>query len=247
MTSLDHLFIFIITIVFPVVSFISYRKLLARIANGEKVERSEMYNSTIVSHWSLFAIALVLWGFSDRSWADLGFGLHIDSWFLVAIALTLTAIAALYLQHRQVTSGGQDIIDRYRERLGTLDIFLPRNGNELGRFYGLSLTAGIVEEVLWRGFLIWYLSQFMPVWAAAVVSSIGFGVAHSYQGARNLPLITLAGAVFALLFILSGSLWLPMILHAAVDMFQGRLAYEIVSHTDASPADPGDDSAAVSA
>ena len=69
-----------------------------------------------------------------------------------------------------------------------------QNGNELARFYGLSITAGIVEEVLWRGFLIWYLSQFMPVWGAALISTIGFGLAHAYQGLRQVPQITIVGA-----------------------------------------------------
>ena len=42
----------------------------------------------------------------------------------------------------------------------------------------------------------------------------------------------LVTAVFALLFLLTGSLWLPMILHAAVDILQGRAAYEIMRRSD---------------
>ncbi len=46
-----------------------------------------------------------------------------------------------------------------------------------------------VEEVLWRGFLILYLSQFMPVWVAAVVSGVSFGLAHAYQGRAAFDLL----------------------------------------------------------
>ena len=247
MLILDHLFIFAIAIVYPIVSVISYRRLHARIAKGEKVERTEMYNSTMIGHWCLFAVALALWAYSGRAWSDLGFGLNLDASFAVAVVLALAGIVALYGQRRHFLGSGQAGRDKFRDQVGDLDIFLPRNGNELGRFYGLSLTAGIVEEVLWRGFMIWYLSLFMPIWAAAVISSIGFGVAHAYQGVKNLPQITLVGAVFALLFVLSGSVWLPMIMHAAVDMFQGRLAYDVVSKTDGNHTPSNDTPAAASA
>jgi len=247
MTAFDHLFIFVIAIVYPIVSLFSYRRLLARVAEGEKVERTDLYNSTMISHWCLFAVALVLWAYSGRAWSDLGFGLSLDVSFAVAVLLALAGVVALYGQRRHFMHAGQAGRDKFRAQVGDLGIFLPRNGNELGRFYGLSLTAGIVEEVLWRGFMIWYLSLFMPIWAAAVISSIGFGVAHAYQGIRNVPQITLVGAVFALLFVLSGSVWLPMIMHAAVDMVQGRLAYDVVSNSDGNHTPSNDTPAAASA
>ena len=247
MTTIDHFFVFGIAIVFPIASFISFRRLLARIAKGEKFKRSELYTSTALSLWGIFAATIALWTFSNRSWADLGINLQLDGAFVFAALLTVAGIVALYLQRRHVMSGDRETLNGYRDQLGTMDVFLPRNGNELGRFYGVSLTAGIVEEVVWRGFLIWYLSFYMPVWAAAVVSSIGFGLAHAYQGIRNVPQVTLVGGVFALLFVISGSVWLPMILHAAVDMFQGRLAYDVVNLTNGDQAPPNDAPAAVSA
>lgn len=247
MHSLDHAFLVVIAVVYPIVSVISYRRLHARIANGEKVERTDMYNSTMISHWCIFTIALILWGYSGRNWSALGFGLDLDGSFAVAMVLTVAGIVALVFQRRHFLGSGQEGLDKFRTQVGNLDIFLPRNGNELGRFYGLSLTAGIVEEVLWRGFMIWYLSLFMPIWAAAVISSIGFGVAHAYQGIRNLPQIALVGGMFALLFVLSGSVWLPMIMHAAVDMFQGRLAYDVITRTDNNHPPSNDEPAAISA
>ena len=61
---------------------------------------------------------------------------------------------------------------------------------------------------------------------------IGFGLAHAYQGIQNLPKITIVGAIFAGLYVLSGSLWLPMVLHAAVDVLQGRAVYEALRRID---------------
>ena len=228
MTLLDHGLVFIIAIVYPIAGFIGFRRLLRRVAAGESINRSQLYRNTIIGHWTLLLMCMAMWAGAERPWTALGFNLQLDLWFVVAAALTVLGIAVLLMQLRQVKNATQEEINGFKERFGKLSIILPQNGNELARFYGLSITAGIVEEILWRGFLIWYLGQFMPLWAAALISVIGFGLAHAYQGIAHLPQITAVGAAFAGLYLLSGSIWLPVILHAAVDILQGRLAYDVI-------------------
>ena len=228
MTLLDHGFVFIIAIVYPIAGFIGFRRLLRRVAGGEKVNRSQLYRNTLIGHWTLFFMGMALWALAERPWSALGLSLDLDLWFGVGVILSILGIVALVMQIRQVNAATPDEINGIRERLDKLSIIIPQNGNELARFYGLSITAGIVEEILWRGFLIWYFSQFMPLWGAALISTIGFGLAHAYQGLAQLPQITAVSAAFVALYLISGSIWLPIILHAAVDILQGRLAYDVM-------------------
>lgn len=228
MTLLDHGLVVLITLIYPVAGLIGFRRLLRRVAAGASFNRSQLYRHTIMGHWMLFFVCMAIWLGAARPWPALGFGLQLDLWFALAATLTLLGIAVLVQQIRQVNSATQEDIAGIRARFGSLSILIPQNGNELARFYGLSFTAGIVEEVLWRGYLIWYLSQFMPMWGAVLVSTLGFGLAHAYQGLSHLPQITVVGAVFAALYVISGSIWLPIILHAAVDILQGRLAYDVI-------------------
>ena len=241
MTLLDHAFVVFIAIVYPIVALVSFRHLLKRVADGERVDRGHLYRNTIISHWTLFFICMAIWAFAGRPWPAMGFGLQLDLWFAVGAVLTILGVVVLVMQLRRVNAAPQEEIDGYRERFGNLAILLPRNGNELARFYGLSVTAGIVEEVLWRGFLIWYLNQFMPLWAAALVSAIGFGLAHAYQGMANMPQLIMVGLVFSALFVVSGSVWLPIIMHAAVDILQGRLAYGVMFRSSMGENSPPDD------
>ena len=231
MTIVDHLFVVVFAIVVPITGFIGFRRLLKRAAAGATVNRGDLYRNTAINHWILFLIALVLWSSAERPWSALGFEFSFDRWFLAALGLTIAGIVLLFVQVRQVVSAGQEELALVRAQFGKLALIIPQNGNELSRFYLVSITAGIVEEVLWRGFLIWYLSQSMPLWLAAVVSSIGFGLAHAYQGTAQLPKVTLVGAAFAGLYLLSGSIWLPMLFHAALDILQGRLAYEAINRS----------------
>lgn len=228
MSLLDHAFVFIIAIVYPVAGFIGFRRLLTRVAAGEPVKRLELYRNTLIGHWSLFFGFIAIWIYNAREWSAVGLEFEPDLWTGVGAVLTLLGIIALLYQIRQVQSAPQEEVDKLSKRFGKLSIIIPRNGAELAGFYGLAVTAGIVEELLWRGFMIWYLGQYMSLWAAALISTIGFGLAHAYQGARNLPQITAVSAAMVALYLLSGSIWLPIILHAAIDILQGRLGYDVM-------------------
>ncbi len=228
----DHLFFFFLAVAYPVISYINFQRLLRRIAAGHKVDRTKLYLETIAGHWTLFALAIALWIWQERAWSTLGFGLSTDLPFMIGVALTIAAIGALLWQARGVANNDIGELRELRQQMGDVEIIIPRNGNELGRFYGVAVTAGIVEEVLYRGYMIWYLGQFLPLWAAALISSAVFGIGHAYQGISNLPKITIVGAVFAGLYVLSGSLWLPMVLHTAVDILQGRFIHDVLRRCD---------------
>ena len=75
----------------------------------------------------------------------------------------------------------------------------------------------------------------MPLWGAAIVTSVIFGFGHIYQGVANVPKIVLVGGVFAGLYLLTGSVWLPMLLHAVFDAVQGKAVYRLLSSASVSP------------
>ena len=55
-----------------------------------------------------------------------------------------------------------------------------------------------------------------------------FGAAHLYQGAAGALGATLVGAVAAGLYLWCGSLVPSMLLHAAIDLSSGWMAYEVL-------------------
>ena len=233
MTLIDHLFVLAFAVAQPIIGLVSFRRFVRRIKEGATADLNHLYLTTMLGHWAMFCVAIAIWFGMGRAWPTLGFGLSLDLWFLAGVVLTAGALFFMGLQLRRLRSMDPGDL---RQQLGDLEHILPRDESELRRFYAVSVTAGIVEETLWRGFLIWYLAQFLPLWAAAVISAVAFGLAHAYQGAAQLPSVTLVGAIFAVLYLLTGSLWLPMLLHAAVDMSQGWAIY--ASRVDTAEASP---------
>lgn len=103
----------------------------------------------------------------------------------------------------------------------SLSYFFPATWTERRWFAFLCVTAGICEETLFRGFMLHYLHDIpwtLNLTLALLISSAIFGLNHLYGGAGGVVGSAVAGFLFGLLFLLTGNLLLPMILHAAMDL-----------------------------
>ena len=107
------------------------------------------------------------------------------------------------------------------DALKSLGYFLPATRVERRWFAFVCITAGICEESLFRGFLLHYLHVFpfaVGLTLALLISALIFSLQHLYLGAGGVAATAFSGVIFGLLFILTGSLLLPMLLHAATDL-----------------------------
>jgi membrane protease YdiL (CAAX protease family) len=107
------------------------------------------------------------------------------------------------------------------DALKSLSFFLPATWAERRWWTTLSITAGFCEELLFRGFLLRYLHIYpatLSLTLALLIASVVFGVHHLYQGLPALFSTSVLGILFGLLFVLTGSLLLPMLLHVAMDL-----------------------------
>ncbi|HEY6305241.1 MAG TPA: CPBP family intramembrane glutamic endopeptidase [Candidatus Angelobacter sp.] len=170
-----------------------------------------LYPTVIAFEWLLFAFSL--WH-SDA--AFVGYvarvlhhprSLRID----IPVALLLIAIAVL-LEPLMVRILGQS-------NSVSVEGFQPHNALEVAMWIVMSISAGISEETVFRG----YLQQQFGGWTRH--SSIGiaaqdavFGLCHAYQGWRNVVLIFVLGSVFGLFALLRKGLRANIIAHACVDI-----------------------------
>lgn len=93
----------------------------------------------------------------------------------------------------------------------------------------LCITAGIVEEFVFRGYLLQQFTS-LPIGSTraklvvgTLASSLLFGAAHGYEGIGGMIAITLYGIMFCILAIYRRSLRPGMIAHAWQDSFTGIL------------------------
>ncbi len=105
------------------------------------------------------------------------------------------------------------------DTLGDIAALLPRNRAELRYGWGLSINAGVVEELLFRLALPATLFAVWPSAVFAVVTSlVVFGVMHAYQGLAGVLGTLVFGAIMMAVFLLTGSIVWAIVLHALFDL-----------------------------
>ena len=101
---------------------------------------------------------------------------------------------------------------------------LPNGMMEGALWVLLSITAGISEEIVFRGYLQRQLTAFTGrASLALVLQAAVFGIAHGYQGVHACLSIAIYGAMFTLLALWRKSLRPGMIAHAWTDIAGGLL------------------------
>ncbi len=100
-----------------------------------------------------------------------------------------------------------------------ISYLMPKTALERIIWIILATSAGISEEICFRGFVITRLARFTDsVWPGAIIGAIAFGVSHSYQGIGGIILIGTYGFMFSLLFLARGSLVPCIVAHALQDI-----------------------------
>ena len=76
----------------------------------------------------------------------------------------------------------------------------PQDSFEVALWIALCVTAGICEEIVFRGYLQRQLGALAhSVTAGIVLQAIVFGFSHGYQGLKSMMMITIYGALFGIL------------------------------------------------
>ena len=170
--------------------------------------------TTVVSQWIIFFIMFAA-AYRERT-GLYGLGFKRLRFFDLILGLVLFAAAA-------ATMAG---LARVMELLGyplpgEIAMLIPKDAFGRVVWVFVSLTAGICEEALFRGYLMTRLrillksdSWFWPL----IISSVIFGAAHGYQGPHGMILLSVYGIILGSIFIYTKSLWPVIVVHALQDL-----------------------------
>jgi uncharacterized protein len=188
--------------------------LQARMAHSilDNAQRDAVYISSAASVWILAALAMLASRLSDFSRAELRLvALPMDT-LLLASGLTILAGLGIMALGRLLRLQESPLID----------FLLPRSGSEKIAFAGLSVSAGVAEEIVFRSFLIFALFHASGSMTVAVaVSIVVFAVSHAYQGWSGAIRVGLLGLVLTAPFLITGSVYPSIIAHTVLDLMAG--------------------------
>ena len=239
MILLDHLFALILLVGLAVsAAWNSAPRNIARLARriaADPNARANEYLWTIAIEWGLTLALLAWWQWAARPLPALGVVLPEGTTGAWLTLLVCTGGIGFYAQQARTVAASpeaQASLEKQLESQPNVRMLLPATVREARVFIGLAITAGICEEVLYRGYLLWYLQSLGLGLGAVVVAIVAFGLGHAIQGIRGIVGTGVAGAVFMGLYLLTGSLVAPIVLHATVDLANGLMAYRLLQRTE---------------
>jgi len=199
-----------------------YRRLRPQLEADGSDSRLRFYRRSMIELWVLTPVVLSWWLWSGRAVTGVGLGVPGGWAFWSGVIVVIALGAVLGYQVGVVRSSAEARAQVRKQFQGVAGLMVPRDNRERRMWTGLSLTAGFCEEVLYRGFLIWYSMLWLPEGAAVVASAVVFGVAHLYLGwGVGVIRATIVGLVLAVAYRLTGTLWVPIALHTVVDVTSG--------------------------
>lgn len=206
---------FLLLIVFPVVSY----PWTDPTAFLEKMGKDHFFwtvgmVATIVWQWFLFLfIWMTVWR-ENTGLKGIGFTKIRLIHFGWAIAFLLASNVILL--------GLEYILSQFGLGIpGELGFLVPDDPPRMAIWVVVSFTAGFCEETAFRGYLLTRLQKLSGTkkWLlAGIVSSVVFGLGHTYQGLGGFIVISVYGGLFALLYWRTGSLWPCIIAHSLQDL-----------------------------
>ena len=206
---------------------------LVSVYSGARLDRKPgaslvpRYGRTIARGVAVTLFLFLLWALMGRPLAALGLDMPVRRIGLImlgVVALAALVLAAQVIYLERLAKPAR--IASLRAQIKEIKI-LPRTTRELIVFLVVAVMAGIWEELLFRGFLLWFLTPYVTIWGAVLLSTAVFALGHIYQGWKGLPRSGGLGLLFAVGYALSGSLWWLIALHALVDIFGGLAAWKV--------------------
>lgn len=218
--------IIILTIFFPISGYYEVKKLKRSNANGD-VKKIKFYRDTILWSWApIFLIFLVIY-FSGISIDNIGLKwINIDStafgkWVVIPIIgfYIFFLLYNIYLIFFFKNSS-QNRTATEKELVHNFSWFLPQTQKEKKMWVLVSLSAGITEEILYRGYMFYALAIVFPslsIIHILIISTLIFGVGHVYLG-KEVIKSAILGFIFGLFYIVFDSVIPVIIIHIAQDL-----------------------------
>ncbi|SOE02754.1 CPBP family intramembrane glutamic endopeptidase [Blastococcus haudaquaticus] len=220
----------------PLVGHVLHRRFEGRLRTDPGARRS-FYRRLLVLEWGLAVLALVVWlsapgveaGQVGLRWPQQWPGpvtaviVVLVLVFVVASTRALRSGALLEAAAPVRRPGSSPPAHgRHAEPPGHATLaLLPRTTTERRLFTVVGVTAGVCEEWLYRGFFLAVVAALAggpPTGVLVVVAALAFGLAHAYQGLVGVVTTGLLGGIMAAVYLQTGSLLLPVLLHAVIDL-----------------------------
>ncbi|GIN22651.1 hypothetical protein J1TS3_37850 [Siminovitchia fordii] len=216
----------------PIIGYFDFQRFKQKVKIDNDA-RMKYYNNAIIGLWVPTIIIILIIVFTELTFKEIGLTIptinteQLGKWVTylgLGIGFLYLLFTLYYIVGFKFSDKiGKELSKKKKEELekSVIEPLLPITEKEKKRWNYVSLTAGITEEVIYRGFALFafaYLFPNLSIWAIILFSSLIFGLAHTYQGfVKGFIRTTILAIIFCINFIGMDSIIPLIVLHFLVD------------------------------
>lgn len=212
----------LVGVIYPTYLMLTHKKTNKQIKENGKFRLAD-YKQTIGIFWALTFLILINSLFDST--LNLAFYPHLNTFGIILIVL-ITAF--IVFQVRQSAVDPKDVA-AIKDKMNAIIHYLPGTKREFKWFMFLSVSAGICEEIIFRLFLFTFLLETTHLSIAFILTNVIFALTHIGSGKQNLISSFVLGVLFTGIYYFTQNIWLPIILHSAIDIVAGIIGYRVKS------------------
>ncbi len=215
-----------LTVAAPVLGYFELKKLKKFESTSENKKLKE-YNHIIIWSWVPVILIVLQIPLSDMTLTNLGNRWitinpnNLSNWIVIPFIVVcliyflynVYLIIVLKTDNKVRTEASKKIPDDVK-------LLLPVTKQEKKRWVYVALTAGITEEIVYRGYLFFAFAFLFPslsIFYTLLISTILFGIGHLYQGKEAVKPVII-GLLFGFSYIVFDSIIPVMVLHITQDL-----------------------------
>ncbi len=160
----------------------------------------------------LLFILMADWAAAGRAATALGLGAPTATPALIGLGVAAALLAVVGLGMRRKSTSTRADVEQARREL------LPETSREVRLFLLLTAAVGFGWEVLYRGFLLFYLQPRIGLAGAVVAAALAYGAAHGFKSRGQFAGSIAAALAFTIGYAATWNLWWLILLHTGLPL-----------------------------
>jgi len=221
---LDDLLAGLLVVVLP--AYMMWRSVAAPRKAGANPIGS--YLHTVLIALALVSALLIDWLQSGRPAAALGLAAPVSNLGMaglgIASAILVGMLIATTIQLNSKSAKDLKLPDS-----------LPQTSSQFAVFVVFAIVVGCAWEVLYRGYLLWFLQPRVGLIGSILIAATTYGLAHGVKSVRAVLASLGAALLFTVAYATTRSLWWLMLLHCGFPLLGAYTAYSRLRSFKAAP------------
>lgn len=194
---------------------------------GNTKEKTKFYYRTSIGSWLPIILILTLIPYAGLDLSDIGFKwirLNTEAlslWVIIPVILIFGLYFLYILNTINILKNKKSSRQKARKSITPEQgLVIPATKKEKKLWVLVALSAGITEEIVYRGYLFYALHIIFPalnLFEILICSTLIFGIGHLYLG-KGAITSTILGFLYGSFFIVFNSLIPVIIVHALQDL-----------------------------